>query len=134
MRIVPKDWGREIIRVNNELYCLKELHITPGWQCSLHRHLTKDETFLHVTGEVFLQTGYSGGIFRRVGNGERIRIHPRTWHRFASPTGGMLLEVSTHHDDADVERVPGEETRPLSPEQMRELLGELGIEVAGVAG
>ena len=98
---VPKAWGHEVWLVNTELSCLKELHITPGWQCSLHRHRIKDETFIVQSGHVEIELG---GRYWQANPGETIHVPPLTWHRFASHTGAMLLEVSTHHSDADVER------------------------------
>jgi mannose-6-phosphate isomerase-like protein (cupin superfamily) len=103
--VVPKAWGREVWLVNNELYCLKELHISPGWQCSLHRHRVKDETFVMSCGEVQVSVETPDGRFEAsLKPGEAVRIPVGCYHRFSSRTGGVLLEVSTHHDDEDVER------------------------------
>lgn len=100
---VKKAWGREVILVNNELYCAKYLFVAPGWQCSLHRHLLKDETFLVLDGAIRLEVGNDRHFLFR---NDRYRIHRGTWHRFANleSTDTCILEVSTHHDDADVER------------------------------
>jgi quercetin dioxygenase-like cupin family protein len=95
--------------VNTDLYCLKELHLTAGWQCSLHRHRIKDETFLVQSGEVEIELGSRRWLAHA---GESIHIPPMTWHRFGSRNAAMLLEVSTHHSDEDVERL--EMSRRLS--------------------
>ena len=44
---IEKDWGYELIRVNNkeEDYCSKILHIEEGKGTSMHYHLSKHETF-----------------------------------------------------------------------------------------
>ena len=51
----------------------------------------------------------NGGQLSRIDEllkvGESRTIEPRTPHRFSSTYGGSLLEVSTHHDDADVVRL-----------------------------
>ena len=71
-RIVPKVWGQEEWLVNQALeaepsdgkltgtsvphgYCLKRLAIRPRAQCSMHRHLVKDETFLVEHGIVHFE-------------------------------------------------------------------------------
>lgn len=102
-------WGREIWLTNTELYCLKRLVINPGWQCSLHRHLVKDETFILDDGAVFLAVGAESLVISR--RGATVRIPAGVFHRFGTVAGASLLEVSTHHDDADVERLV--ESRPL---------------------
>ncbi len=104
---IPKTWGREQWLENNELYCLKELHIFAGQRCSLHRHRVKDETFVVRQGVVIVELRKRILI---VNPDDKIRIKPGEWHRFGSKAGAVMLEVSTHHDDSDVERMPGEES------------------------
>lgn len=115
---VAKKWGLEEILVNNEKYCGKLLWISPNWQCSLHYHDIKHETFFALDGAVAVeywegdkhhQTVLAG--FRRDG----LTIPPKTPHRFWSlgAEGALLLEISTPHSDSDVTRL--EETRELSP-------------------
>ena len=109
--IVRKVWGIESWYVNNELYCGKMLWVYPRYQCSLHRHLVKDETFyIHEGGPITLEIGEE---IRVLALGDSVRIPPGTWHRFANHEYGhaLIMEVSTHHDDADVERK--EESRKI---------------------
>ncbi len=108
---VEKDWGHEEWLCNNEIYCAKWLVLRPGRQCSLHRHLEKDETFYVQEGVVRLE--YDGET-RYLCPGDSQRISPLKWHRFANLEKelAVILEVSTHHNDADVER--------------RELSGQIG--------
>jgi len=71
----------------------------------MHRHLLKDETFYVREGAIRLEVGEEEPIILRPS--DEFRIAPGTWHRFANhPKWAMALviEVSTHHDDADVER------------------------------
>lgn len=106
----PKLWGGEYLITNTELYCAKYLVVNPGYQCSLHRHLVKDETFIVVEGGIQLECGDE---LLRMTHGMR-RVKPGTWHRFSNKMQhlAVILEVSTHHSDDDVERK--EESRRLS--------------------
>jgi mannose-6-phosphate isomerase-like protein (cupin superfamily) len=107
LKVVEKAWGREEWLVNNELYCCKFLRINPGWQCSWHRHKVKDETFFVLNGDVRLESEdiRHHPIYEALGAGDERRIRPGTLHMFGSKTGATILEVSTHHDDEDVERL-----------------------------
>jgi len=103
-RTVEKVWGTERWLVNGELYCCKRLHVNRGYQCSFHRHLVKDETFIVEWGH---GQAVVGGKLIDLEPGAIVEIPPGTWHKFWCPSdslGLMMLEVSTHHDDADVER------------------------------
>jgi D-lyxose ketol-isomerase len=107
---VSKAWGAEYWLENNELYCAKILEIFGGWQCSLHYHPVKDETFTVLEGVVQLET-YTAGLypdgfrFERLEPGARVRLNPLTVHRFGSVYGAFILEMSTKHDDGDVNRI-----------------------------
>lgn len=109
-RVVEKKWGKEIWIVNGPLYCGKKLIVNPGWRCSKHRHLHKDETF-------YVESGYGWIMLDdepvRMLPGTVLRIPPGTWHCFwnACKVPFILMEISTHHDDADVERA--NESAPL---------------------
>ena len=102
---VKKVWGTEVILKNDE-HCVKYLFIDPGMQCSLHYHPVKEEEFLVIEGECFIQTSLVADaepkVFRK---GDSRWIPPGLPHRFASLTGAVLVEESTFHDDADVVRL-----------------------------
>jgi len=108
MITVEKAWGEEQILENGD-YCIKYLIIDPGYQCSLHYHPKKKETFLVQEGIVRLeQRGVRGeAIDEMLIEGDYRTIEPKTPHRFSSHTGATILEVSTHHDDLDVVRMTG---------------------------
>jgi len=100
----PKVWGAEQWLVQTELYTCKILWLEPDFQCSLHRHLVKDETFRVLSGEVKLEVGDETRLLRAR---DSVRVPPGVWHRFSNHRYGVvaqILEVSTHHDEADVER------------------------------
>ena len=103
---VQKIWGEEWW-LDNEEFCTKLLFVKPGFQCSLHYHPVKRESFRLLSGALFLEQRDIRGIpfeeFLAVG--DRRLIEPKTPHRFRSYEGAVILESSTHHDDADVVRL-----------------------------
>lgn len=112
--VTKKLWGEERLLINAD-YCAKLLIIEPGFTCSVHRHRTKDETFFVLEGTVGIEAG-TDPAFLHVefkGVGDCRRMLPGTYHRFWSSQSerAILLEVSSHHDDADVDRL--QESRAL---------------------
>jgi mannose-6-phosphate isomerase-like protein (cupin superfamily) len=114
---VRKVWGVEYWLENNEKYCAKILHLYAGYECSLHYHTIKDETFIVVSGNVGLET-YPNGVehlpfvINLLETGDKFRIEPKTPHRFWSAEqteNAVILEISTSHSDSDVVRI--EESR-----------------------
>jgi len=103
MERVEKVWGWEEVIVNQPLYCLKRLHLKGGFQSSLHYHRIKTETFVLEKGNCFLDLGEE-----RINlmPGMAIHIEPGVEHRFGGwLVGATILEIATHHDDADVVRL-----------------------------
>ena len=105
---VEKIWGSEDWLVNNEIYCAKFLNLKQGFQCSLHYHKNKDETFYILKGEVEMDLQDNPEIpidqikVKVFKQGEQIRLKPNTPHRFRSLTPtSKILEISTHHEDDD---------------------------------
>lgn len=110
---VAKAWGYEEVLVNEPEYCAKILNISPGKKCSLHYHKTKKETFFIQSGLVRLEQAkvIRPTEFFQITRDELLKfdesrtIEPMTPHRFSSTYGATILEISTHHDDADVVRL-----------------------------
>lgn len=101
-KFVQKVWGSELWLTNEAEYCAKVLTVKPGFECSLHLHPKKAESFIVLRG-----TGWCvrGTQTIPLTIGAVVRIDPGVQHRFAAiDTELMLLEVSTHHSDDDVER------------------------------
>jgi mannose-6-phosphate isomerase-like protein (cupin superfamily) len=108
--LVAKLWGFEEWLVNNDKYCAKLLWILPGFQCSLHYHPVKCETFIAMDGLVHVEYHIDGKLMETILVGHRkdtLTIPPNTPHRFYSMggNGALLLEVSTTHSDEDVVRL-----------------------------
>jgi mannose-6-phosphate isomerase-like protein (cupin superfamily) len=98
---VQKTWGTEQYVTNTELYCCKLLTVEKMKVCSRHRHLKKTETFYVFTGSGYIEIGDQ---LIKVKPKDVVHIPTGVWHRFWTEDCMVLLEVSTHHDDADVER------------------------------
>ena len=101
MKTVKKIWGKELWICNTKLYCGKILELSKGYQCSVHRHLKKDETFYILAGEVWLELGDATLHLR---SGYAVRVKPRKWHRFTGLKNSKIIEFSTQHFDEDTER------------------------------
>jgi rfaE bifunctional protein kinase chain/domain len=101
VEVVPKVWGFEKWLENNDKYCSKLLSLNKGYQCSLHSHKVKDEMFLITKGHVRLELG-DKVLHLRENN--YIRIPPGTVHRFTGMENSEILEISTHHEEADTNR------------------------------
>ena len=108
VNVVPKVWGYEKWLENNDRYCCKLLSVNKGYQCSLHYHEKKDEMFLVLKGHVRLEVGDET---LHMLPGQFARISPGTRHRFTGVEDSEIMEVSTHHDEADSYRI--EESRKV---------------------
>ncbi|MEK6932592.1 MAG: hypothetical protein AABW56_02240, partial [Nanoarchaeota archaeon] len=53
--VIHKGWGHELIYHNNKDYCAKELFFIRGKRCSAHLHNIKDELFICIAGEIFIE-------------------------------------------------------------------------------
>lgn len=106
--VTEKIWGTETLMTNEDLYCSKFLKINYGFQCSLHKHFKKKETFSVLEGEVILETKINEDapiITEILKPGDTRLIVPGMYHRFASKYGAIMLETSTNHSDDDVFRL-----------------------------
>jgi mannose-6-phosphate isomerase-like protein (cupin superfamily) len=107
-KIVPKLWGTEFWMIQTEKYSLKYLKINPGFQCSIHCHAKKDETFLGMTGTARLNIHTDNGAVHTVHaihQGQQYRVRPKVYHSFQAVNVAWVCEVSTSHDDRDVIRL-----------------------------
>ena len=106
MKTVRKIWGSETWLVNNELYCFKKLYLKKGYQCSLHKHKIKDETFVLKEGKVLLEYG---SMKKRktieMEISKEVRINPNVYHKFIGLEHSVIFEVSTTHFEIDSYRL-----------------------------
>jgi len=106
-----KKWGKEVLLVNNDLYCAKYLYINKGYQTSIHYHEVKDEALFVMNGLVNLQLypimeNIKYYFTKKLGKKQYYRIKINEVHRFcAIESDVVLLEVSTHHEDKDSKRL-----------------------------
>ena len=103
---VPKVWGEEHWIVNRE-YCGKKLILKKGFRCSMHLHRNKDEVFYVTSGRVFLELGDG---YRVMEPGHHQHVPQGVEHRFWGLEDSEIFEFSTHHEDDDSYRVPGQES------------------------
>ncbi|RJQ27588.1 cupin domain-containing protein [Candidatus Parcubacteria bacterium] len=109
--IVPKVWGYEKWIENNDKYCSKIFFLKKGYQCSLHYHKIKDETFIVLKGNIRMEVG-DEVLYMKEGN--FCRITPGVLHRFRGLEDSEFLEVSSHHSEDDSYRL--EESRRVEAE------------------
>lgn len=101
MRIIYKTWGHEEIIVNKE-YCGKLLFLRNGYQCSLHYHKKKAETFYILKGKVLLEYGKKKRIMK-IGDHQDIRRNMK--HRFSGIEDSIIVEFSTRDFKSDSYRL-----------------------------
>ena len=124
IKTVKKVWGHETWIRNDEKYCMKELFVKQAWQCSLHRHPIKEETFDVVEGRVILQILEEDGTLTdhwlcQGSYPSWFHIKPMTYHRFIGlEQFNLMVECSTFHSDEDVERL-----EPSGPADCRKYWG-----------
>lgn len=91
-------FGAVLVDFFNREYCKKIIILLPGQQHPSHSHVTKEETFQILYGEMELTLNgrtetLRAGDFRLVQRGE--------WHSFTTRTGVIFEEVSTTHVKGD---------------------------------
>jgi len=101
--IVDKNWGREIWIVNNENYCSKLLLLQGKKRCSIHSHKKKIESFLLISGCVYMEYGSESKFMHP---GDIVHISRELTHRFTGVNGiSEIMEISTHHKEEDSYRI-----------------------------
>lgn len=116
---VQKAWGEEHWIVNRE-YCGKKMVLLRGHRCSLHFHKNKDEVFYVTSGRLLLELGDGERV---MGPGDHHHIPAGVEHRFSGLEDSEIIEFSTHHDDEDSYRIPGQESGPFDLAALEARLG-----------
>ncbi len=101
LKKVKKVWGLELW-VSNNSYCGKILKLKKDFQCSLHLHKEKKETFLILSGEVRFELAKKVSILKPM---DIVDIPRDTLHRFTGIKNSVMIEFSTHHENSDSFRV-----------------------------
>jgi mannose-6-phosphate isomerase-like protein (cupin superfamily) len=105
---VIKNWGKEVIIVNNKDYCGKILEFKAGSKFSMHFHKNKHETFfvLKGTGKMKCIKTEDASIYEfELIPGTILEIEPLSPHQVFAETDMKIIEFSTHHEDSDSYRV-----------------------------
>jgi quercetin dioxygenase-like cupin family protein len=102
VHVVEKEWGHEEWIANTQAYCGKKLVFKSGYQCSMHQHKIKDETFYLQSGKIILETDFNEKTETRVMTaGDTAHIVPGMWHRITAITNAEVFEFSTFHMEED---------------------------------
>lgn len=100
--VMEKVWGHEEWIINIPEYCGKKLVFKAGYQCSMHHHKIKTETFYVQEGRVVLETEFQGIPETRILTpGDVAHITVGTWHRLSAITPSQVFEFSTFHREDD---------------------------------
>lgn len=107
-----KGWGSEVWFANHPRYCGKLLIFRPGAKFSAHFHDLKDESFYVLSGAfrlLFKNPATGKDCIRDLREGAVVDIPRLCVHQIEAIEAGTIIEVSSHHEDADSYRVaPGD--------------------------
>ena len=92
------EYGCSIITCVNREYCKKIILVLPGQENPTHTHHRKEETFHVLYGELTLTLN---GVEKSYQAGEIVVVERGTAHKFSSPAGAVLEEISTTHFKED---------------------------------
>lgn len=105
MECHEKEWGLEYWATNHaqegKSYCTKVMILKQGFQCSLHWHELKHETFIVTRGRMYLELATARRV---VSPYEAIIIPPRFKHRFTGLEETVFVESSSFHREDDTYR------------------------------
>ena len=108
---IEKDWGYEIIRVNNKLedYCSKILYIEKDKSTSMHYHVNKHESFYVRKGTLcvnLIDTSTTDTNIVILEEGDCMEIPRCQPHQLSSVEGAVEFdETSTYSSDSDSLRI-----------------------------
>jgi mannose-6-phosphate isomerase-like protein (cupin superfamily) len=105
---IEKNWGYELIIVNNELYCGKILHFLKNKKFSMHFHILKKETWFVNSGKFKFRwiDPKNADIQEEILEiGDIITNEIGEPHQIECLEEGDIFEVSTKHYDSDSYRV-----------------------------
>ena len=110
-KVAEKKWGSEELIINED-YCVKVMRLKPGYQCSLHWHAEKKETFILVSGGLTIETVDQKAEIIKVNLTEvysSFTLETNVPHTFYCPEGQVeetvFIEASTKDRASDSYRV-----------------------------
>lgn len=120
-----KVWGSEDWIINTPKYCGKLLSLKRGYQCSVHYHKIKEETFYVNKGIVLMQIN---GEMCLMKPGQSLEIIPGDLHRFIGITDAEIMEFSTYHIEEDSYRL--EQSGEVPADIFNSYLARYAVEIA----
>ena len=89
MTIKGKIWGTTECVIQTPVFEKHRLEIKPGYQCSLHKHNRKWNSFTVISGQLFIDTVKPSKTVdtTTLGPGDSTTVPPGEYHRFR--TGGQ---------------------------------------------
>jgi len=102
---IRKPWGSETVHHLGR-YCVKELFMKAGEECSLQYHVSKEETIIAFSGRLEVSFGESAEKLEtlELKSGETLHLAPGTVHQMRAIEDSLYFEASTPELD-DVIRI-----------------------------
>lgn len=109
----PREWGTETLIVEGPYFIGKRLEMHPGTAGGLQYHAEKEEAFLLVEGDAFVDSDDGRGrlVTQTITPGMMVYVPAGATHRVRAITRCVFYEWSTPHfnDRVRVEHLYGEE-------------------------
>jgi len=112
MEWMPKVWGRTRHILATDDVSIWDLDVLAGGYCSKHRHATRANLFVVVSGTVDVEMWFPNGkptVWRLTAGAKAVlRVPAGVWHRFTAVEASRLVEMYMPDggalDEADIER------------------------------
>jgi mannose-6-phosphate isomerase-like protein (cupin superfamily) len=102
MKRETKVWGERWLIREDSTHTTNILKLKAGFRCSWHKHATKWNLFVVITGVVKIKTADGETT---LGPGEEFSVAPGLKHEFIVIEDGVMVEeMYVEYDDADIIR------------------------------
>ena len=93
--IAGKVWGETELITRNAALEMHRIRFKAGTQCSEHRHVSKWNGFLVLSGEMLVKVWQPGGLVdvTRLKAGAYCEVPPGLFHQFVGVAEGEALEL-----------------------------------------
>ena len=110
LKVVLKDWGKEVWFANDEKnnYCGKILEVRKGEGFKMHFHIIKCETFYIISGKlrvVLIDTTDRSLHTGTLNQGDCLDLERFVPHAVEALEDCVIIEASTFHRDSDSFRI-----------------------------